>query len=308
VRIAAADGQILDVRRIPAVGERRGIAVLGHAMMVDRRSLDRPEGRGLGSSLAARGWEVWLADLRGHGRSGPTPDEGGSWTYDDIVALDLPALVGAAKQEGCFVWLVGHSLAGHASIAAAGCGLYDAAPDGHVLLAANTWVPELEPSSLLRRKKGAAVLAFRAIRRIFGRFPSRRLKVGPADEAGPYVADIARFWRDGWRSRGGVDYFAAMGRVEGPVLNVVGRGDRLYAAPDGARAWTARIPGAEFWLVGRGERGLDFDPDHMTLASDERARPLWDAIADWMERRAPRREGAPARIDAAGLSSPPPTV
>ncbi len=285
MRVQAADGWGLDVLRLPAGGSRRGIAVLGHAMMVDRRSMDRPPGAGLASLLASRGWEVWLADLRGHGRSGPTPDEGGSWTYDDIIGLDLPALVAAAKAEGGPVWVVGHSLAGHASIAAASAGLYADPPDGHVLLAANAWVPELEPSFRLRRKKGAAIASFALIRHLFGRFPSRRLKVGPADEAGPYVADIVRTWRTGWRSRDGRhDYLGGMGGVRGPVLNVVGRGDRLYAHPSGASRWTARIPGADFWLVGRGERGLPFDPDHMTLVTDERARPLWGHIADWMER------------------------
>ena len=288
MKVVAADGWTLDVLRIPATSPRRGVAVLGHAMMVDRRSMDRPEGAGFASLLASRGWEVWLADLRGHGRSGPTPEEGGSWTYDDIIGLDLPALVAAARAGGEFVWLVGHSLAGHASIGAVAAGLYDQAPDGHVLLAANTWVPELEPSFRLRRKKGLAVGAFWLIRHAFGRFPSRRLRVGPADEAGPYVADIVRTWRRGWRSRDGRhDYFAGMGRVRGPVLNVVGRGDRLYAHPSGASRWTARIPGAEFWLVGTGERGLPFDPDHMSLVTDARAHSLWSDIADWMEENGP---------------------
>jgi predicted alpha/beta hydrolase len=303
MKVVAADGWALDVRRIPASGERRGIAVLGHAMMVDRRSMDRPEGAGFASTLAARGWEVWLADLRGHGQSGPTPAQGGTWTYDDIIGLDLPALVSAAKREGTFVWLVGHSLAGHASIGACAAGLYDPPPDGQVLLAGNTWVPEVEPSFWLRRKKGLAVFAFTVIRHVFGRFPSRLLKVGPADEAGPYVSDIARTWTSGWRSRDGAHaYFDRMGEVRGPVLNVVGRADLLYAHPSGASRWTARIPGAEFWLVGTGERGLPFDPDHMTLVTDARARPLWQHIADWMDHHA----DAP-RSDR-DLSSDAPTV
>lgn len=287
MKVTADDGWVLDVRRLPAQGVRRGVAVLGHAMMVDRRSMDRPEGAGFASHLASCGWEVWLADLRGRGASGPTVAEGGSWTYDDIITRDLPALVRAARATPGFLWLVGHSLAGHASIGAAAAGLYESPPDGHVLLAANTWVPDVEPSRRLRWKKRGALLAFGAIRRAVGHFPSRRLGVGPVDEAGPYVDDLLRTWRRGWRSRDGRhDYFGRMGEVTGPILNVVGRADTLAAHPSGARRWTERLPGAAFWWVGAGDMGLPFHPDHMTLVTDARARPLWQHITDWMAEQA----------------------
>lgn len=290
-RVTCRDGQELDVLRLPPSGERRGVAVVGHAMMVDRRSMDRPEGAGFASTLAAAGWEVHLPDLRGRGDSGPTVQQGGRWTYDEIIAFDLPACVEAAREQcpGDFLWLVGHSLAGHASIAAAGCGLYPRPPDGHVLLSVNTWMPSLEPSRARRLRKGGTVLLFDTFRRLFGHFPSRRLGVGPVDEAGPYVADIVRGWRsDRWGSADGrLDYFDAMHAVRGPVLNVVGRGDRLMAHHVAARAWTERLGSATFWLVGEGDHGLTFDPDHMSVVTDERARTLWGDIATWMAEAAP---------------------
>ncbi len=296
MRVEASDGWVLDVRHLPAQGPRRGVAVLGHAMMVDRRSMDRPEGAGFASTLAARGWEVLLADVRGRGASGPRPTEGGSWTYDDVLGRDLPALVDAAREAfpGAFVWLVGHSLCGHGSVAAAGSGLYREPPDGHVLLAANAWMPRLEPSRRRRWQKRLSVAAFDAVQRLIGYVPVRRFGLGPADEAGPYAADIVRTWRsDRWGSRDGrLDYFAALPRVRGPVLNVVGRGDSLLAHHVGARLWTERMPQAEFWLVGRGDHELTFDPDHMTLVTDPRARPLWQAIADWMQAQTPFQGGS----------------
>ena len=154
-RIRTTDGWELDLLRVPAEGPARGAALLAHAMMVDRRSMDRPSGDGFASHLARAGWDVYLLDVRGHGASGPRAEEGGSWTYDDIVQRDLPAAVAAVRerQEMGPVVVVGHSLCGHASPAAEGCGFYPRPPDAHVLLSANMWLPRLEPSSLRRQTR-----------------------------------------------------------------------------------------------------------------------------------------------------------
>ncbi|MCP4873801.1 MAG: alpha/beta fold hydrolase [Proteobacteria bacterium] len=291
-KVECDDGWTLDVLHIPAVGEAKGSVVLGHAMMVDRRSLDRPQGAGFGTAMAEAGWNVHLPNLRGRGDSGPDVDAGGSWSYDDIIRFDLPACVAAARKlKPGPVWVVGHSLAGHASIAAAGAGFYeDAPPDGHVLLSSNMWTPDLEPRWWLRRRKATSVLLFAGILKLFGKFPSRGFGMGPVDEAGSYVSDIVRIWKgNAWASRDGEhDYFEGMKRVTGPVLAVVGKGDDLMAHPSGARAWTDGFGEgrADWWLVGEGDHGLPFDPDHMTVVTDDRSRPLWNTILGWMSEHA----------------------
>ena len=71
------------------------------------------------------------------------------------------------------------------------------------------------------------------------------LRLGPADEARPYIQDISGFWRrDRWGSRDGVDYLASARQVVGPVLSVFGEGDALLGHPEGASRW-ARHLGAE---------------------------------------------------------------
>ena len=72
--------------------------------------MDR-RGAGLAWSLYRQGFDVWNADFRGHGRSGPHAMTGVEWSYDDIVDYDVPALVAAARTavpNGPLVW-VGHS-------------------------------------------------------------------------------------------------------------------------------------------------------------------------------------------------------
>ncbi|HCP46423.1 MAG TPA: hypothetical protein DIU15_10290 [Deltaproteobacteria bacterium] len=289
--VVVEDGWCLDVLYLPATEPVRGVALLGHAMMVDRRSLDLPKGKGLASTLAANGWEGLLPDLRGRGASGPSAAQGADWAYDDLVRYDLPACVAAARQRfpGLPLVVVGHSLSGHVSAAAEGAGYYGQSPDAHVFFAVNMWAPSLEPLWWRRRLKGLAAWGLGVLVMLFGRFPSRWIRMGPVDEAATYMRDIVRFWtEDQWKSEdGSVDYQEGLAEVSGPVLAWIGVADRLLAQVDAARQWTDGLSSApvDFRLVGRGDLGLAFDPDHMTLVTDERARPVWLETVRWLDQR-----------------------
>jgi hypothetical protein len=88
-------------------------------------------------------------------------------------------------------------------------------------------------------------------------------------------------------SRSGFDRFAALPCVRTPVLSVVGAGDSWFSPPGDARDVVAPLPHHTFEIVGRAT-GLAFDPGHMHLALDERCRPVWARVADWIS-AAPRR-------------------
>jgi len=289
--VETGDGWLLDVLHIPAAGEVRGAILVGHAMMVDRRSLDRPAGAGMLSFLASKGWHVYAPDLRGRGASGPTVREGGNWSYDALVRFDLPACLAAvrARCSDVPVVVLGHSLCGHVSIASAGTGCYGRQPDAHVLLSANMWAPSLEESPWMRLRKDLACRLLALVSRVFGRFPARLFRVGPVDEAGSYISDLVRFWReDRWVSAdGSLDYMTAMSEVKGPVLALIGQGDRFLAHPVGAQRWSERIGtgDVDFRVLSCGDLGLEFDPDHMALATDLRSRPIWQEIDRWLSDR-----------------------
>jgi hypothetical protein len=72
------------------------------------------------------------------------------------------------------------------------------------------------------------------------------------------------------------------------VLALAAAGDHLLAPPDEARAFVAPLGGpVELEVVGR-RSGLPFDPGHMGLVLDERARPAWERVAAFLvdDRRA----------------------
>lgn len=287
----ASDGWELGLEARAPVGPCRGTLLLLHAMMVDARTLDRPPGSGIASAFCERGFQVFTADLRGRGASGPTVSQGGTWSYDDLVQRDVPALVSAvAARSSGPLWVVGHSLGSHVAAASIGSGACLPAPHGLVLIAGNIWLPSLEGSRRRRLEKSLALGLFGAGADAVGRWPSRRLRMGSVDEAMPYVQDLCRFWReDSWCSRQGVDYLASLEKVSGPVLAVTGAADRLFGHVEGARAFAERFgPGrADFVLARSGRRGLRWDPDHMGIVTDARSRPVWDEIADWIDEHAP---------------------
>ena len=264
--VEAPDGVRLSVERV-GEGGARGVVVLFPAMMCDARTLDRPRGQGLASRWAARGWEVWTADFRGHGRS-QRPVE--AIRYQHLVVRDVPAIAAAARRVAGLRPLVlgGHSLGGHVTLASLALGAAEA--DAWVGMAANIWLAELEPNGRQWARKAGNLAAFVALSRLFGRFPTRRLKLGTEDESQAYVEDLARFSlqrRWGPSDDPEVDFLALARRWRKPKLNLLASDDVLLASWDGALRWTCAA-GATPMRVGRGASHVDGAPDHMGLVTD----------------------------------------
>jgi predicted alpha/beta hydrolase len=254
-------------------------------MMTDRRIWDRPRGRGFASVLASEGWEVFNADYRGHGASGPAARAGGAWTYDDLVHYDTPALVRAvqAEMDGLPVVVMGTSLGGHVSMASVGLGLCQ--PDALVLLSTSPWTRDTTRRRRVRLLRRFGLEVFLRLTQVVGYTPVGSLRVGTVDEALPYVEDLHRHWREGWGSRDGVDWQRALAEVMCPVLAVYGRADWVLWPLPTARRWLAHTGsmGLEVWEIGQGDQGLTYTPGHMQLVIDRRSRPAWLAISRWME-------------------------
>ena len=84
--------------------------MLLHGLAANHLGFDFP-GRSLARWLSARGYDVWLPELRGHGDSeGPHL----RWTFTDYLRLDLPVILRAIRDESGYdeiAW-VGHSMGG----------------------------------------------------------------------------------------------------------------------------------------------------------------------------------------------------
>ncbi|MCB9609271.1 MAG: alpha/beta hydrolase [Polyangiaceae bacterium] len=105
--MSAHDGVELALWRVNGGGEP---VLLLHGLGSNRLGFDWP-GRSFAEWLAARGYDVFLPELRGHGRS-ERPGRG--WDLDDYLNQDLPALLSAVtalsgRQQ--LHWM-GHSMGG----------------------------------------------------------------------------------------------------------------------------------------------------------------------------------------------------
>ncbi len=266
-------------------GSRPAVALLLHAMMASRKSMDKPRGAGLGAALVSAGLSVVSMDLRGHGESGPSAREGARYTYDDYVLFDMPALVGLARTlfPGHRVILVGHSLGAHAALASAGV-FPDKAPDAIVSIAGNFWFPSDEPSAARRAAKAATLRTWLAVAETLGSFDPKPLRFGSDAIPLPYIHQFWKVWsEDRYASLDGQhDYAEALGRVTCPVLSVASEGDRLLAHPEAVKRFVARIgsPAKSLRIVTHAELSGKA-PDHMGLVTDPRSLPIWREIAAW---------------------------
>lgn len=109
-------------RRLPGTAERRLPLLMVHGLGTNRHSLDLEPRFSLAGSLAARGFDVFILELRGTGESTRAPgceDPSQAWTFADHARRDLPAAVEAVLElTGAeALHLLGHSMGGMLSYA-----------------------------------------------------------------------------------------------------------------------------------------------------------------------------------------------
>lgn len=255
--------------------------VLLHGTFCQRSFWISRRGDGLGPYLRARGYDVWVPELRGHGRS-PKDDRYRGWSAEDHMRWDLPAiqrLVADVREDGAH-WL-GHSWGGVAIAGALARSWLSAAQTrSTILLGANISEGDRWMASLWGR------LAARALVGVFGRVPARQLGLGPEPASEGYVLDFLR-WKDRrrrWTSGDGANYWDAMPSVEVPLLAFAAANDR-NDPPSGCRALYDALGGRDkSWILLGEEEGFSMDYDHVGMLISRAARQeVWPRIADWLD-------------------------
>ena len=280
------DGVELALHRAPAATPRLGMPplLMVHGTFSNRNFFLGSGDRGLARYLAARGVDAWVAELRGHGRSGPA-GESKSWNFEHWIRNDAPALIDAVRQQTgsrSVVWL-GHSAGG--AIGAAFAGLNEPLSSA---LAALIMIGTPAPTRPGAWHVPLAAIGY-GITRVVGRFPARALGIGPSDEH----AGIMSQWL-GWNVRGrwagadDTDYLANLKQAKLPVLAIAGSGDFL-APPSACRRLLDAFGSADRSLIVCGRRsGFSRRYTHNRLIISEPARrEVWPVISDWLEQRFP---------------------
>ncbi len=184
LRVPVEGGHQLHVERLRRRGEEphAAIALLADLACDHRQALHADA---LGGQLALAGFDVYAADLRGHGRSWPRIGSGFACDFDTVIREDLPALaerIGRSAGELPLYWLA-PGWAALWLLAAARRGLLSPAR-GLVLLSPG-------PVPGWHRRRGWSLLAG-PLAALGGYLPARPWRLGHADEARGMIADAVR--------------------------------------------------------------------------------------------------------------------
>jgi predicted alpha/beta hydrolase len=281
---AAPDGVPLALYRArPADPRPAPPLLLVHGTFSNRTFFLGANERGMGRWLAQRGYDVWVAELRGHGRSG-SEGRANRWHFEDWILRDAPALVRAvleATGSDRLIW-IGHSAGGVIGFALGGL--------GHALSGALGAIVALSAAAptglgILQYPMAAAGLV---VTRLMGRFPARLLGIGPEDEHPGIFAQWMKWnLRGRWHGSDGTDYYANARRIAVPVLGIAGGGDWLIAPPELCRDLLGATSSGDrtFMVAGRAQGFSEDFNHHRVVASSAARAEVWPLIADWIEAR-----------------------
>jgi predicted alpha/beta hydrolase len=235
----------------------------------------------LAQALAARGLDVAVGELRGHGTSSVRPGRTVDFGYADLIERDWPAACAAARARfpGRALVGLGHSLGGHVHALAA------AAHPGElaalVLVASGTTHWRAFParrSPLVAALTQVAPLLAAAV----GHFPGDRIGFG-GREARRLIGDWARLSRTGRFAPTGarLDFEAALTQLACPVLVVTIDGDSL-APPAAVERLCDKLAAAQLerWRWPAPQAGTRW---HFQWA--RRPDPIADRIATYLAAR-----------------------
>lgn len=265
--LSGADG----VRGVPVV--------LLHGSFSNRRFWYSPKGIGLGAYLARAGFDVWIAEMRGHGLS-PRNEAYRHNNVTQYVRYDLPAIAAFIREQtGQAAHWMGHSLGGVILAAALGGGYLDERHACSAALFGSQVSRVYWPLKIPPVEWGARLLL-----KMAPYLSGRRLKRGPEDEPIGIALESLR-WHGlfgGFRERDN-DWWAGLAKVSLPVLAVTAEADRMDP-PWACRELLQQCSGAvtAFLCLSR-QSGFSSDYGHVEmLVSKEAQHEVWPVAEHWL--------------------------
>lgn len=290
VPVTATDTLYLKRIRHP---ERDGEPVLMlHGVMANGRIFYSDKGRGLAHFLARHGYDVFIADLRGRGRSTPKISRHARHGQTETICEDLPALqaaIRAIKGDMAVHWIA-HSWGGvHMSSCLLRQPALIAQVASMVYFGSKRSVHVRNLNKLLEVDlmwNGVARLLCRSI----GYLPARRIGLGADDETdkshrqSKAWAKVAP-WRD---SDDGFDYqAAALQQQLPPTLYFAAQNDPCRGHPADVRRFREESGNhlARLHLLAR-RTGHRHDYDHVSLLTHgDAVKDHFPMVLDWLAGR-----------------------
>jgi len=237
----------------------------------------------LASFLADQGFDCWIVEWRGHGRS----DAGrGRPDFEHLAAFDVLAGLDAVRRHTGKprLFLAGHSGGGLVLL------MHLArSPDTRKRVSGLITLASQATEAGRRWRDKATIAGFAVLNNALGRLPGPAFGLGPEDEWPGVMNQWFRWnWTRRWVGHDGFDYGAAVREIDVPALCLAGAGDRFIAPVPGCRRLFDALGSRDkrFVLCGTSD-GFAEDYDHTRIiASRAAGQEIWPVIATWMRERA----------------------
>lgn len=243
---------------------------LVHGSIEDGKIFYSKSGKGFAPFLAENGFDVFVADLRGRGKSKPHPSRDNNFGMESAFEEDIPDFIEKIKNitgKEPDHW-VSHSWGGVHLMA---------------YLAKNE-APNLKSMVFFGSKRDIRVRNLKKflivdllwfgyctfLAKTKGYLPARKYKIGSADEAKDYFLEVNKWVRSrDWKDlRDDFDYAAALqSKTLPPILSITGANDKQIGHPIDCRRLLKELGDQDnftFKVIGK-KQGYKHDYDHINL-------------------------------------------
>lgn len=289
--ITVSAGPQLHLKRLCADKNRPGTPVfMVHGLAEDGHVFYAGKRHGLGYYLAIEGYDVYVADLRGSGKSWPAVGPKSSHGHHQTINEDIPALQRAiVRKRGTEpqIWIC-HGWGGVLSSSYYARYGDETAPvramvyfGSRRVVQDNGWRKKL---SLKLLWKSGLVLASR----FTGYVPTRSFRIGTANETRRNFSDaLSWMFSDHWQdSDDDFDYaVAAKTRAFPASLYFACESDSVYGCPDDVRRFISSLGEHNGQLMMLGKNGGSLrDYGHIGMLCDPDAeQDHFPALLDWLD-------------------------
>jgi predicted alpha/beta hydrolase len=280
------DGEKLYLKRF--CGSDNGpVVFLLHGSVENGKIFYSKSGKGLAPWLAARGYDVFVCDMRGKGRSTPPTGRGASYGLMDAIKREVPAFLNYidSLRPGAETHWMAHSWGG--VILLSFLARYpDRKPDSMVFFGTKR---QIKIRSLKKFLSVDIMYTYAAaiVKRLYGYLPARSLKFGSDNESNMLHSETRRWVQGPWVGfDDGYDYAQAIRQLKlPPVLHIAAINDEYLGHPDDVERLIAEVGDHphKYVLLSR-DTGHLHDYDHINmLTHPEASDDHFPLVHSWLQ-------------------------